>query len=362
LVVTPNKCTVLVVDDESIVLTTLQNLLAREFEVLTADSAEAAMQVLAAREVDIVLTDHRMPGKSGVQLLEWVRHQAPATIRLIMTGMARLEDVVEAINFGQVHRFVVKPWRNEEILEVLRNASRTFLLERSHEQLLDELRQLNVQLEERVQQRTQELEEANRQLELKNAMLEKLALTDPLTGLPNRRAMDRLARAEVRRRDRYPSPLTLGLLDVDFFKEVNSRYLLPGGDRVLVGLAQTLNSSIRTVDTVGRVGGEEFMLLAPQTDPEGAIVLGERVRSGVERTGYVYKDATIHITVSVGLAVAEETTAIHFEQLRDMAAAALEKAKSAGRNRCVILRYEEASVPERNGASETISEVALPET
>src|SRR5207253_4391815 len=104
----------------------------------------------------------------------------------------------------------------------------------SNAQLLEELRRLNLELEQRVQQRTAELEEANHELEQKNKMLEKLALTDPLTGLPNRRAMDRLTERELRRRERYPSPLALGLIDVDHFKQINSHFLLPGGDRVLV--------------------------------------------------------------------------------------------------------------------------------
>src|SRR6202040_3405420 len=106
--------------------------------------------------------------------------------------------------------------------ETLQGAARSFLLERSHEQLLDELRRLNLELEERVQQRTRELEEANHELEQKNKMLEKLALTDPLTGLSNRRAMDRLAERELRRRDRrHHGPLSLGLIDVDHFKDIN---------------------------------------------------------------------------------------------------------------------------------------------
>ncbi len=159
----------------------------------------------------------------------------------------------------------------------------------SHEQLLEELRQLNTELEERVAQRTKELEETNHELEQKNKMLEKLALTDPLTGLPNRRAMDRLAERELRRRDRYSGPLSLGLIDVDHFKEINARYLLPGGDKVLIDLGKALTSSLRTVDVLGRIGGEEFLVIAPETNMEGAIVLGERIRSTVEATVFAYK-------------------------------------------------------------------------
>src|SRR6202011_4626830 len=129
----------------------------------------------------------------------------------------------------------------------------------------EELRQLNLELEQRVAQRTKELEETNHELEQKNKMLEKLALTDPLTGLPNRRAMDRMTEREMRRRDRYPSALAVGLIDVDHFKQINANYLLPGGDRVLVELAKCLTSSLRTVDFVGRIGSEEFLVIAPET-------------------------------------------------------------------------------------------------
>src|SRR5207244_2245670 len=133
---------------------------------------------------------------------------------------------------------------------------RTFRLEGQNERLLEELRRLNLELENRVQERTHKLEAANHELQQKNLMLEKLALTDPLTGLPNRRAIDRLAEAEMRRCLRYPSPLALGFVDADHFKDINSRYLIPGGDQVLIDLAKILSTSVRTVDTVGRIGGE----------------------------------------------------------------------------------------------------------
>src|SRR5260370_18518880 len=157
-----------------------------------------------------------------------------------MTGFAELEEAVEAINRGQVYRYLFKPWRADDLMETLKSAAHTFVVERAHEELL-------IELENRVAQRTRELEEANQELEQKNKMPEKLALTDPLTGLPNRRAMDRLAERELRRRDRYPSPLALALIDVDHFKRINTEHLLPGGDKVLIDLARCLVGSLRTV-------------------------------------------------------------------------------------------------------------------
>jgi diguanylate cyclase (GGDEF)-like protein len=331
------KCSLLVVDDEPSILTTLSHLLSADFEVLTSESAEAALGIFATRQIDLVLSDQRMPRQTGVQLLEWVRQNSPRTVRLLMTGFAELEEAVEAINRGQVFSYISKPWRPEALLETLRAAARTYQLERLNEELLESLRKLNAELEERIRQRTAELEETNRELITKNKMLEKLALTDPLTGLPNRRAMDRMTERELRRRDRYPSALALGLIDVDHFKQINANYLLPGGDRVLVELAKCLTSSLRNVDFVGRIGGEEFLVIAPETNTEGAVVLGERIRSEVEKHVFTYKEHTIHVTVSIGFAVADQGMVADYEQMRHVAAAALSEAKITGRNRCVIV-------------------------
>jgi len=334
--VTKPKCSLLVVDDEPYILNTLSSLLGSEFEVLTADSAAAAQDQFACRQVDIILTDQRMPHMTGVQLLEWVRRNYPKAIRLLMTGFAELDEAVQAINRGEIFRYLFKPWRTDELVQVLHQAAHTSLLERSHEDLLEKLRRLNLQLEERVQQRTRELEDANHELMQKNKMLEKLALTDPLTGLPNRRAMDRLAEREVRRRDRYPSPLSLGLIDADHFKKINEVHLLSGGDQVLVDMGKSLMSSLRTVDFLGRIGGEEFLVVAPETNLAGASSLGERIRSTVEGQLFTYKHAIIKVTVSIGIAVAEAGTPAEYEQLKHVAAAALGEAKYAGRNRCVL--------------------------
>jgi diguanylate cyclase (GGDEF)-like protein len=318
---TDYKCSLLVVDDEPYILTTLASLLSESYVVLTANTPEAAQALFAQRDIDLILTDQRMPRMSGVQLLEWVRQHHPRTVRLLMTGFAEPEEAVEAINRAQVFRYLFKPWRAEELQEVLASAARTFRLERANEQLRHELRTRNRELE----QRTRELEEANFDLDQKNKMLEKLALTDPLTNLPNRRAMDRLAERELRRRDRFPSPLALGLIDVDHFKQINTRYLLSGGDKVLVDLARCLVGSLRGADILGRIGGEEFLVIAPETNLEGAHVLGERIRSAVQNTPFVYKDDTIPVTVSLGFAVAEANVPADYEQMKHIAAAALAK-------------------------------------
>lgn len=330
----------LLVDDDPAVRELLRQVLGAEFDLETADSAESAKKVLAERQIDIVLTDQQLSGQSGVQLLEHVCLHSPHTVRILMTGTGRLEDAVDAINCGRVHRYLFKPWKSDQLLHTLKLAARQYVLARSHEQLLDELRKFNLELEKNVKQRTIELEHANRQLQQRNMMLTRMALTDPLTGLPNRRAMDRLAKNELARRLRYPGPMAIAFVDIDHFKEINSRHLLSGGDHALIWLAETLSTAVRTVDTVGRIGGEEFMVVAPETDVEGAWTLIERIRARVAEGKTAFGGAEIRMTVSIGLAVALADAPGNYEMLRHAAAEALGDAKSSGRNRCIVKLVE----------------------
>jgi diguanylate cyclase (GGDEF)-like protein len=328
---------VLVVDDEPYILVALSALLkSAGYEVLTADCGEAAQRLFFRHPINIILSDQKMPKMTGIELLEWVRLNHPKTVRLLMTGFAELEDAVEAINRGQVFRYLFKPWKVEQLEETMETAARTFHLERRQEELLGQLKKINEELEQRVADRTHELKDALTELEQKNKMLEKLALTDPLTSLPNRRAMDRLAERELRRRDRYPNPLAIGIVDVDQFKEINDRFLLPGGDKVLVDLAKVLQASARNVDLVGRIGGEEFMVIAPETNMEGAIVLGERIRTTVERTTFTFQNQEIPVRVSIGFAVADGEDPVDFDTMKHLAAKALNEAKKSGRNQCIF--------------------------
>jgi diguanylate cyclase (GGDEF)-like protein len=339
---TARKCSLLVVDDEPYILPTLAALLARDFEVLTASSAEEAQKIFESRPVDLVLTDQKMPRRTGTELLEWVRQHRPETVRLLMTGYSELEDAVDAINRGHVYHYLLKPWRTEELTQVLRNAADKYTLEQKRQRYLEELRQLNRELERRVADRTRELEEANALLQHRTQELERLALTDPLTGLFNRRAVEELARFELKRHNRYPSPVSLGFVDVDHFKQVNTDHLLTGGDAVLKGLAKLLTGSLREVDSVGRVGGEEFLIIARETGEEGAAVLAERIRSTVAATPIEYNGRAIAITVSVGFAAADVGAPAEIGHMTEMAAAALAQAKADGRNRCVVRRLPAA--------------------
>ena len=337
--VTRYKCSVLIVDDDPGILAVLVAQLDSDFEVITVGAAAQARELLGQRSVDIVMTDLNPPDEAGLALLEWVRRTAPRTARVLITGAARLEDAADAINQTQVHRMILKPWRAEDLLQSLRAAARALLMERSHEQLLDELRKLNVELEQRVVDRTRELEVALGQLQQKTMFLEKMALTDPLTDLPNRRAIDLIARKELLRRARTPGPFAIVFIDADHFKQINTDYLYPGGDHALVWLARMLQESIRASDSLGRVSGEEFLVVAPETDAAGAAVLAERLRESVAGGETEYNGHAMRLTISLGVAVADENTQAAYEDLRDCAAEALREAKEQGRNRAVIRTF-----------------------
>lgn len=334
------RCSLLIVDDEPALLRPLKQLLSARYDVFTAAGADEAQAILASRDIHLVLTDQRMPRRSGVHLLEWAHAHSPRTIRLLMTGYTELEDAVEAINRGHVYYYLVKPWRTEDLLQVLRNAEDKWRLERSREQLLEQLQQLNRELEQRVAERTRALEDANQLLQQRARELQRLALTDPLTGLFNRRAIDELIQFELKRHARYPNALSVGYVDVDHFKSVNSRYLLTGGDEVLKELARILSAIIREVDSVGRVGGEEFMVIARETNFDGALVLAERIRAAVESTPIRYLDCDICITVSIGFVVLEGGVPSDYEEITKQAAETLEFAKRTGRNRCEIRVFQ----------------------
>ncbi len=331
-----HRCTVLIVDDEPAVLALMAGQLRTDYEVETAAAAAEAKAVFAKRPIDIILTDLQLPDSTGLQLLEWVQKAHPRTARLLLTGTARVEDAADAINCCRIHRLVLKPWRGDDLLVMMKSVAHALLLERSHEHLVEELQRSHADLEKRVADRTREVEDALNQLQIRNQILERMALTDALTRLPNRRAIELVARREILRRARFPVPLAFGLVDVDWFKDINEHHTLSGGDHTLTWLAQVLQANVRGSDALGRVGGEEFMVVAPATDLAGAEILAERLRAGVEAASTSFQGRPVAITVSVGFAVAAPTGALTYADLHRLTAQCLKDAKTAGRNRCVV--------------------------
>ncbi|MFH7588139.1 GGDEF domain-containing protein [Oceanimonas smirnovii] len=172
------------------------------------------------------------------------------------------------------------------------------------------------------------LEQANEQLSL-------LSITDPLTGLQNRGSWENLLQAEFSRFQRYHQAGTLVMLDIDHFKVINDRYGHPAGDDVIRHLASLIKSLLRDADTAGRYGGEEFALILPQTDAEGAGVIAERLRLAVSSEPVMTHGEIIHYTISLGLAALtpDLSSAADWLQRADKA---LYQAKNSGRNRVCV--------------------------
>ncbi len=165
----------------------------------------------------------------------------------------------------------------------------------------------------------------------------RLTISDGLTGVPNRRSFDDFLEREFARAKRYERPLSLGMFDLDHFKLVNDHHGHLAGDYVLGRLASTLRTLVRREQLLARYGGEEFAIVMPETQLEKAEMFGEKVRSLVESTSFVFDGATIPVTVSMGLATL--TTGIEDQmQLVKAADAALYEAKRLGRNRVCVAR------------------------
>jgi diguanylate cyclase (GGDEF)-like protein len=198
-------------------------------------------------------------------------------------------------------------------------------------QILNENQLLSSQLEVEVENRTKELADATLRLEVANTELKKLAESDPLTGLANRRSMDRVLKQEFDRFLRRKRPFTLLVIDLDDFKTVNDRYGHEVGDKVLKVAAGLMESVLRNEDQVFRLGGEEFCLLALDTDKEQAMALAERVRQTMDHSEIEINGDHIRMTASIGGATFHEHMAI--EDLFRVADEAMYRAKHSGKNR-----------------------------
>lgn len=344
---------VLVVDDEPELVELMQTVLGREFDVVTAGDGTEALEVLRTHPVRAIVTDQQMPGMMGTEFLSTAIAIRPHAARILITGTDRVEDVRDAVNVAQVSRFLSKPVRPMEVLAIVRGAIRETELEAQNASLLVELKEKNEQLrgmleEVRAHERKLEVEVVRRTKELRQVVqqLEQLALRDGLTGLFNHRYFQEALVSELGRAHRHQRVVGLVFIDVDHFKTYNDTHGHLFGDELLKQLSRILGNtgaepdiSIRgrISDVVCRYGGEEFVLILPEADKEGAAIRAERIRAAVAAYPFEGGDKQPggKVTISVGVA-AYPQDGTNKQTLLQAADDAMFRAKRAGRNRVCL--------------------------
>ncbi|MGC4035510.1 MAG: adenylate/guanylate cyclase domain-containing protein [Chitinophagaceae bacterium] len=166
---------VLYVDDEVNNLNSFRAALRRHYHVFTAESGEEGIEILTKNDIHVVVTDQRMPNMTGVQFLQHIPGDQD-NIRIILTGFSDMESIIEAINTGKVYRYITKPWDKDELKITIDNAIETVMLRRNNRKLIHELQEYNGQLEEKVSQRTLELEKQKMLVESEKAKSDSLLL------------------------------------------------------------------------------------------------------------------------------------------------------------------------------------------
>jgi diguanylate cyclase (GGDEF)-like protein len=293
-------------DDEATRKMIVRWLTTAKFTCVEHTSGSSAAQALIADPdaVDAVVLDVMMPGLDGFQVLAQLKaNHATAHIPILLLTAHAIEesDVVRGIDSGASF-YLTKPFAGPVLVSQVRAAC-----ERS---------------------------DADRELRMRLHFAEEHATTDALTGLMNRRAFEgRLAEAWANT-GRHREPLALVLLDLDHFKEVNDAFGHGGGDRVLLYFARALRRAIRVGDQAFRYGGEEFALLLPKCDAQGALRVVSRIHLDLRsRPVSVIEGRATVVRFSAGIASAEASNTFRVEELEARADAALYKAKNGGRDR-----------------------------
>jgi diguanylate cyclase (GGDEF)-like protein len=297
----PAPSKILVIDDEVEVRKVLVESLCREgYDVWEADDGAAALEHLERQPFELVLTDIVMPQMDGLTLVRTAIQRGYAASFIVMTAHNSVEAAVEAMKSGAAD-YLPKPFPLDLLQLVV-------------------ARTLHAQ---RLAARAKQVD-----------LYEKLAQTDGLTELHNYRFFQQRLSIELNRAQRFNRPLSLIMLDLDDFKAFNDVYGHQSGDQALRKLAWLLQRSSRSYDLVARYGGDEFVIILPETGKKIAAEVAERIRGAVEKAAIEGEEPALdgHFTASLGLASFPEDATDQGDLIRK-ADLALYQAKTCGRNR-----------------------------
>lgn len=312
---------VLLVDDDKVMRTLQRSLLAAAgHQVFEAENGVQGLEMAMEVRPQIMVIDWMMPEMDGLDLTRSLRQSkvGRSIYILLLTALEDDDHLVQAFEAG-VDDFLGKPLKPRVLAARLRAGQRV------------------IQLQEEIERDREEIRRFAGELAVTNRRLQEAALTDPLTRLPNRRyAMERLQQ-EWAAALRHGRALCCMAIDVDRFKEINDRHGHDVGDQVLLELAGAVRSSIRAEDVACRVGGDEFLVICPDTTLEPSLLVAERVRRTVEAIRIRAGDGTVGTSVSIGVAQREDAMT-HFDALIKAADRGAYAAKQRGRDNVATIQ------------------------
>ncbi len=316
---------ILIVDDAQSILQFANAILsAAGHTVAMAESGKAALALDFRPQV--IITDWVMPEMDGIALCKALRatQEGQRIYIVLLTALDDEEHLIEAFEAG-ADDYIVKPLNEKVVKARLRAGQRV------------------IRLQEEIEREREEIRRYAAELAVTNRRLQEAALTDPLTTLPNRRyGMDRLEQ-EWAASLRSKRMLACLMIDIDRFKQINDNHGHDVGDAVLRQSAKILREAARSQDMVCRLGGEEFLVICPDTSPPAALQCAERIRKTFEAATFLVENDKFHATVSIGVA-ARGKSMDHFDQMLKAADLALYSAKAQGRNKVLFSRQEKAEV------------------
>lgn len=314
---------ILVVDDDASMRAMLNALLgAAGHEVFEACNGQKGFDMALDLNPHLMIVDWMMPEMTGVELTHALRQTkiGRGIYVLILTGLEDDEKLVEAFESG-VDDFMSKPLKPRILQARLRAGHRV------------------VQLQNEIERDREEIRKFAAELAVTNRRLQEMALTDILTGCPNRRyAMERI-KQEWLTSERTKRPLSCIMVDVDHFKKTNDTYGHDVGDAVLQQTAAALKTGLRAQDVVCRIGGDEFLVICPDTDMAAALLCGERIRSAVEAAAMQFGEVKFNGSISVGVATRTAVVA-DIDALIKIAGQGVYLAKQRGRNGIAATQIE----------------------
>ena len=321
----PTVGDILVVDDTPVNLQVLFNMLVEQrYKVRVAPTGELALMNAEAAPPDLILLDIMMPDLSGYEVCK--RLKANPHLRnipiIFISALDQLEDIIQAFKMGGVD-FVTKPFQSEEVLARISAHLTIHRLQRQLAIANQELQNANCQLTQEIERR-----------KLIEDKLARLAKTDQLTNALNRHALFETGAQEVARAHRYQHPLTVLMLDIDRFKLINDQLGHAVGDLAIQQAVKTLRQNLRRIDHIGRYGGDEFVIILPETDWREAQQTAERLRLAVDNRNILHHPS-LNVSISIGVAGIwrrQPDDFMAFEALLLLADQGLYHAKAAGRN------------------------------